>query len=219
MATATEVQLEDSKQAQGGRQIPRIYKTRWVLGIFLLVSLWILGAFIRGRGYSRLLQMFLLVAAMALLAGLGWLTPTIVRRQSMLNREESARILAFSSSAFLLLAVFLPEYLLGRPLLARSFILLIFSLALFAMYFAVSLRAERPALNSRAPVSAGKVLFLFCVVYFVATSWITLSKLHAFGYVGQDIAYFAQCLYTTLHGHLFYSNMYHDLLYGKPVTS
>lgn len=220
MATATEVQLEDSKQAQGGRQIPRIYKTRWVLGIFLLVSLWIFGAFIRGRGYSRLLQMVLLVAAMALLAGLGWLTTTIVRRQSMLNREESARILAFSSSAFLLLAVFLPEYLLGRPLLARSFILLIFSLALFVMYFVVSLRAERPALGLfRAPASAGKVLFVFCVVYFLATSWITLSKLHAFGYVGQDIAYFTQCLYTTLHGHLFYSNMYHDLLYGKPVTS
>src|SRR5215467_2796079 len=219
MGTATEVQLEGSKQAQGGRQIPRIYKTRWVLGIFLLVSLWIFAAFIRGRGYSRPLQMVLLVAAMALLIGLGWLTTTIVRRQSMLTREESARILAFSSSAFLLLAVFLPEYLLGRPLLARSFLLLIFSLTLFAMYFAVSLRAERPALNSRAPVSAGKVLFLFCVVYFFATSWITLSKLHAFGYVGQDIAYFTQCLYTTLHGHLFYSNMYHDLLYGKPVTS
>jgi uncharacterized membrane protein len=26
-------------------------------------------------------------------------------------------------------------------------------------------------------------------------------------------------MYTTLHGHLFYSNMYHDLLYGKAVTS
>jgi len=137
----------------------------------------------------------------------------------MLDREESTRILTFSSSAFFLLAVFLPEYLLGKPFLGRSFLLLIFSLTLFAMYFAVSLRAERPALNSRAPVSAGKVLFLFCVVYFFATSWITLSKLHAFGYVGQDIAYFTQCLYTTLHGHLFYSNMYHDLLYGKPVTS
>ena len=219
MGTATEVQLEGSKQAQRGRQIPRIYKTRWVLGIFLLVSLWIFGAFIRGRGYSRPLQMVLLVAAMALLIGLGWLATTIVRRQFMLDREESTRILVFSSSAFLLLAVFLPECLLGKPFLARSFLLLISSLALFAMYFSVSLRAERPALNFRPPVSAGKVLFLFCVVYFFATSWMTLSKLHAFGYVGQDIAYFTQCLYTTLHGHLFYSNMYHDLLYGKPVTS
>ena len=219
MATATEVQLEDSKQAQGGRQIPRTYKTRWILGIFLLVSLWIFGAFIRGRGYSRPLQLVILVAAIALLVGFGWLASRIVRRQFMLDREESTRILTFSSSAFFLLAVFLPEYLLGKPFLGRSFLLLIFSLTLFAMYFAVSLRAERPALNSRAPVSAGKVLFLFCVVYFFATSWITLSKLHAFGYVGQDIAYFTQCLYTTLHGHLFYSNMYHDLLYGKPVTS
>src|SRR5215813_11304485 len=218
MATATEVQLEDSKQAQGGRQIPRTYKTRWILGIFLLVSLWIFGAFIRGRGYSRPLQLVILVAAIALLVGFGWLASRIVRRQFMLDREET-RILTFSSSAFFLLAVFLPEYLLGKPFLGRSFLLLIFSLTLFAMYFAVSLRAERPTLNSRAPVSAGKVLFLFCVVYFFATSWITLSKLHAFGYVGQDIAYFTQCLYTTLHGHLFYSNMYHDLLYGKPVTS
>src|SRR5215467_4957210 len=148
MATATEVQLEDSKQAQGGRQIPRTYKTRWILGIFLLVSLWIFGAFIRGRGYSRPLQLVILVAAIALLVGFGWLASRIVRRQFMLDREESTRILTFSSSAFFLLAVFLPEYLLGKPFLGRSFLLLIFSLTLFAMYFAVSLRAERPALNS-----------------------------------------------------------------------
>ena len=219
MGTATEVKLEDLKPVQGGRRAPRTYKTRWALGILSLISLWIFAAFIRGRGYSRPLQLIILVAAMALLAVLGWLATTIVRRQFMLDREESARILTFSSSAFFLLAVFLPEYLLGKPLLARSFVLLIFALALFAMYFAVSWQAQRTAIHSRAPISAGRVLIFSGVVYFVATSWISLSKLHAFGYVGQDIAYFTQCLYTTLHGHLFYSNMYHDLLYGKQVTS
>src|SRR5215467_4537814 len=219
MATATEVQLEDSKQAQGGRQIPRTYKTRWILGIFLLVSLWIFGAFIRGRGYSRPLQLVILVAAIALLVGFGWLASRIVRRQFMLDREESTRILTFSSSAFFLLAVFLPEYLLGKPVLARSLLLLGFALSLFVAFLAVSVRAALPMKTFRRRISAGTALLIFCAAYFLATSWIAVAKLHAFGYVGQDIAYFTQCLYTTLHGHLFYSNMYHDLLYGKPVTS
>src|SRR5215472_15097087 len=109
METATEVQLEESGFAQGGKKIPRTYKTTWGLGIFLLVSVWIWAAFIRGLGYTRPLQLLLVLCAVALAAGLGWLVARIVRRQFMLDPGDNGKLMAFSASAFLLLAVFLPE--------------------------------------------------------------------------------------------------------------
>ncbi|HEY6348996.1 MAG TPA: DUF2079 domain-containing protein [Candidatus Angelobacter sp.] len=220
MGAATEPQLGEKKSTQGEKMVPRTYRQMWVLGIFLLASIWLWVAFVRGRGYARPLQILLLPGAMAGVAAFAWLLSRFLRHRFRLENGEATRAVAFSSSALLLLAVFLPEYLLGKPLLVRSFALLAFSLLLFVVYVAVWLRGEKPDARAfRAPFSAGKLLAVFCVFYFFLTSWVTLAKLHAFGYVGQDIAYFTQCLYTTLHGRLFYSNMYHDLLYGKPVTS
>jgi len=220
MQTATEAQLDGARSTQGGKSVPRAHDKTWVLGIIIFVSLWLWAAFIRGRGFARPLQIVLLLGALAGVGAFAWLVNRFLRQQFKLESGQAARAVAFSSTAFLLLAVFLPEYLAGRPLLARSLILLGLSLVLFVAYVAVWLREELPATNqSRTPFSASKVLFIFCIVYFFLTSWIALVKLHAFGYVGQDVAYFTQCLYTTLHGRLFYSNMYHDLLYGKAVTS
>jgi uncharacterized membrane protein len=219
METAAEVQLEDSRPTQGEEKIPRTSAMR-VLGIFFLVSVWMWGAFLRRRIHSGTRQLLFLLGIMAAVAGLGWLVARILRRRFMLDRQESIRILVFASSAFLLLAIFIPEFILGRPPLVRSMVLLGFSLLLFAAYVGLYLRKEnfrRRALGG--PFSSGKLLFIFCLVYFVAASWVSMLKLHAFGYVGQDVAYFTQCLYTTLHGHLFYSNMYHDLLYSKAVGS
>lgn len=220
MGTATEAQLEDTNSTQGGKNVPRFRTKMWILGTFILAAIWLWAAGARGQGYTRPWQIVLLLGVLAGVGAFAWLVNRSLRQWFTLESGEATRMLAFSANAFLLLAVFLPEYLLGRPLIARSFVLLGFSLMLFAAYVAVWRRGEISADKPfRASFSAGKLLFIFCVAYFLLTSWVTLAKLHAFGYVGQDIAYFTQCLYTTLHGHLFYSNMYHDLLYGKPVTS
>ncbi|HLJ25249.1 MAG TPA: DUF2079 domain-containing protein [Candidatus Angelobacter sp.] len=219
MGTAVGAHLENPKPQQSERVVPRAYAA-WLLGIFLLTSFWLWAAFVRGRVHSRASQLLLLLVCAALLAGFGWLVSGALRRRFSLSSREGAKILAYSSSAFLLLLVFFPEYLMGRPVLVRSFLLLGFSLLLFAFYLALSLRGAASSIKRPQPnVAPAIALVIFCAAYFVLTSWITLAKLHAFGYVGQDIAYFTQCLYTTLHGQLLYSNMYHDLLYGKPVTS
>ena len=220
MGAATEVRSEKPRLTQRGEKVPSTHKKRWVLGILVLAALWLWAAFFRGRGYSRPVQALLLLCAVTGVAAVVWLAGYFVRSRFRQDSAESTRAVSFASIALLLLAVFLPEYVLGKPILPRSIALLGFSLLLFVAYVAVWLRTEAPAVKpSKAPFSAGKILTIFCVLYFFLTSWITLVKLHAFGYVGQDIAYFTQCLYTTLHGHLFYSNMYHDLLYGKQVTS
>lgn len=216
METATEVQLEDLTAGQTKSILPRSAALR-LLGLFLSTSIWLWAAFVRGRIHSGPAQILLFLLGMGLVACFGLFVIQVLQRRFALDFLASVRILALSSCAFLLLVVFYPEYLLGRPLLLRSLVLLLFSLVLFAAYLMLSLRPRFSVPGLRiAPATA---LLIFCAVYFLLTSWITLAKLHAFGYVGQDIAYFTQCLYTTLHGHLLYSNMYHDLLYGKPVSS
>lgn len=176
--------------------------------------LWGWAAFVRGGSHDRRAQL-LLTAAIAALAVLLWLARSVILRR--VGAAPGASF-AFSASSFLLLAVFLPDYLLGKPqALPRSLVLLTLFLLLFAAYSALPLRPDMSRLGWRAKPKT--ILLGFCVVYFGVTTWVTLVKLRAFGYVGQDIAYFSQCLYTTLHGQLFSSNLYHDLLYGKPVGS
>lgn len=219
MGTASGVQLENPALHHRGQALPTSYIV-WLLGIFFLASTWLWAAFVRGRVHSGPAQALLFLIGMGVVAGCGLLSARILQRQFALDSFSRVQTLAYSSSAFLLLFLFLPEYLLGRPVLARSFVLLGFSALLFAGYLMLSLR--RPVLSLKSlglRITPGRALVVFCFVYFLLTSWLALAKLHAFGYVGQDIAYFTQCLHTTLHGHLFYSNMYHDLLYGKPVTS
>jgi uncharacterized membrane protein len=190
-----------------------------VAGISLLVSVWLWAAMLRNGGSPRYLQLAVVLGCFMAVAASGRLLARITQTQFGLSSAASAEAVAFSFGAFCLLAVFLPEYMLGsRPPLARSLVLLLLAILLAVAYLGISLRC-RLAIFNRLRWNAATALAVFAGLYFLATSYLSVKKLHVFGYVGQDIAYFTQCLYTTLHGHLFYSNMYHDLLYGKPVTS
>lgn len=219
--------METSAEASVGlgldkveENIPRAHGA-WVLGISVFVSIWMWFAFVRGRGYHSGLQLLFLIGALGSMGVFRWVVSWVLRRHYSFLPRKRAKALAFCYGAFLLLAVFLPEYLLGKPpLLVKSFALLGFSLLLFAVYFVTAVRCTIPSSRTRRlPVTPGIAVLGFCIIYFALTSCLAITKLHGFGYVGQDIAYFTQCLYTTLHGHLFYSNMYHDLLYSKPVSS
>ena len=218
MATSTEVQERDS---EAGSKIENVSRacTAQVLGISLLVSVWLWAAFLRQGGLPFYLQLAALAGCFIGVAMGARFLVRITQARFGLQPSTSAETVAFSFGAFCLLAVFLPEYLLGnRPPLVRSLVLLLFSVLLACAYLGISLRRQ-PAIFSRLRFSAAIAVTSFAGLYFLITSYLSVKKLHSFGYVGQDIAYFTQCLYTTLHGHLFYSNMYHDLLYGKPVTS
>jgi uncharacterized membrane protein len=119
----------------------------------------------------------------------------------------------------LLLSVFLPEHLTsgGSVLMPHLVPLLLAATCLAADLFVGSTTsADRwISLHHRA----AKILTGFVVVYGAIGTILAIAKLHAFGYVGQDIGYFMQCLYTGMHGQLFASNQYHDLLYTGTVTS
>lgn len=215
METSTEAQ--STKPPRGAIESASGMSWVWIGILSGIAATWGWGAFVRGRGYGRGIQLLLITAIIALIASLLRLGWNAALRRARILPTDCAGLLVFTACAFLLLAVFLPEYVLGKPqVLLRSFVLLGLCLALFASYIRIAAgRTEEPSPS----MSSGMVLFCLCALYFFATTWVTLTKLHAYGYVGQDIAYFTQCLYTTLHGHLFYSNMYHDLLYGKPVSS
>jgi hypothetical protein len=198
--------------------IPRI-PIYGVLGICFLAVIWLWASFIRGRGGLGSEQFEMVALALLGIGLASWLNWRWIASAHGTKQGEPGRIFSFCFSAFLLLAIFLPEAALGKPLSHfRSFLLLGLVILLF-LGVGHFVRRSLGGYEGLGMASPGRILFWSCVAYFLLTSWFTLAKLHAFGYVGQDIAYFTQCSYTTLHGHLFYSNMYHDLLYGQPVWS
>ncbi|MHB1020785.1 MAG: DUF2079 domain-containing protein [Acidobacteriaceae bacterium] len=122
-----------------------------------------------------------------------------------------------------LLGLFLPEHVLSQGLESNSHV---FPLVLVAIWilivevrFPSPYRARVFSFLKRLEANAYRILMVFAGLYFVVTSALAVLKLHEFGYVGQDIAYFMQCLYTGLHGNLFSSNQYQDLLYTTTVHS
>jgi uncharacterized membrane protein len=147
----------------------------------------------------------------------------ILRRFARKDRKTAFVRVSFAASACLLFLFFLPEYLLGNQVLPiRSWILLFLAFVLFGACLWESTRtADQPFGTSEEKLSGGARLALisFLVAYFFGCSWLSLQKLEALGYAGQDLAYFSQIFYTTLHGRLFNSNFYQDLLYTRTVQS
>jgi uncharacterized membrane protein len=118
-----------------------------------------------------------------------------------------------------LLAAFLPEHLASSASLVEPHLLPIFLAAICFVAQRADADYSKTIQSSASRFHPAHALILFTAIYFVVGCILAISKLHAFGYVGQDIGYFMQCLYTGLHGKLFESNQYHDLLYTREVHS
>src|SRR5262245_36519411 len=148
-----------------------------VFGVLLVVALWLWAYFLRARaGLSLDGVTFAGVAVFCVLLS-RWLTCILL--ESSIAREARKRDFRFFLLSFLLLAVCLPEGVLGQAASRlRAFLLLGFALLLF---FSVNRLARhfRSGFNQRSVI---RVLVAFCLVYFLLTSWFTLAKLRAFGY-------------------------------------
>jgi uncharacterized membrane protein len=193
---------------------------RWAvhLPIFLgsaAIGLWSWLAFFRPLGIKGLLAagvVFTFTSAFFFLAA---------RLASIVDGDESHALqqeLAKCSLAFALLLLFLPEYTarVRPPVLRSSLLLLTFSVLWIVLY---SLCRRRAAGIHGWPVDRAIWPVITAVSLFFALTALALRKLYVFGYVGQDLAYFAQIMHTTLHGHLFWGSLLQDLLYSQPVTT
>jgi uncharacterized membrane protein len=140
------------------------------------------------------------------------------------NKENATglhQVAAAAISPAVVFAVYLPEYLLGgRVAMSRSLVLVALVVSLSALLWRV---ADQKPLGSETTLRQDRVaLTLFGIglgVYFIVITALSLRKLATLGYAGQDLAYFSQIFYTTLHGKLLYSNFYQDLLYTRTVYS
>ncbi len=178
-------------------------------GEVLIGLLWILGALNYVRQGGRHAGILLLAASLLLGPRIAMSLFKLVRPLPALSPHMW----------ILLLGLFLPEHMTsGGTVVAPHLVplLLAFVCAAFET-FAFPLGALFAWLNQERRAAA--CLAVFVLIYFVAATALAILKLRDFGYVGQDIGYFMQCLYTGLHGELFTSNQYHDLLYTATVTS
>jgi len=191
-----------------------------ISGYALLTWLWSWTAFGRDARSSGSFGILVLGAAVAVTFTILWWLLRILSPADF--GADQPRRIAACFKACLVFLVFLPEYVIGHQVPAvRSYILLSLSGTLFAT-FAYIFIIRRPARSrtasgglNRAPVT----FLVFVGVYYLVCNYLSIRKFHNFGYVGQDLAYFSQCFYTTIHGHFFYGNLLQDLLYSKPVFS
>lgn len=136
---------------------------------------------------------------------------------------KKSTVPVYAAAWIYFLALFLPGHLFFSGVSSKSHMVPLSIALLWAFIERFRQRsALQPLLLSQEKVSDGyahRTLFVFGNLYFIATTVLAIIKFRNFGYVGQDIAYFMQCLYTGLHGQLFASNQYHDLLYTTTVHS
>jgi uncharacterized membrane protein len=186
----------------------------WLVRLLPLVEiliglLWILGAleYLRAGGHYAVV---LLAAALVLV---------VPRQIQLIAGLRNSAAQTGPQVWMLLLGVFLPEHLSSAGTVIMPHLL---PLGLAATCLLVDTLVGATT-SAEGWISihhrAATVLTGFVILYAVGTTALAILKLHRFGYVGQDIGYFMQCLYTGLHGELFASNQYHDLLYTHTVTS
>lgn len=155
-------------------------------------------------------------AAALLILSLLLLGPRLLR---MARRGQPASNQPYPPIWLLLLLLFLPEHLTsGGSVVGPHLVpLLLASVCLCAEMLANFTASSGEWIGQHHRAGVG--LAAFVAVYGLITTLLAIGKLHAFGYIGQDIGYFMQCLYTGMHGQLFSSNQYHDLLYTRTVSS
>ena len=136
-------------------------------------------------------------------------------RQREAHRERIEDRLSRCSFATLLLALFLPEYA-GRlqPAWQVTIALLLLCFGVWLAWTALATSARRPSAKLSITAMATLLVLLTAV-----TTGLAIRKFLVFGYVGQDLAYFGQIMYSTAHGHLFRGNLLQDLLYSRAVTT
>lgn len=183
----------------------------------LPASLWICLAFFPASGLS--IRNSIVVMLMAGFVGFHALASSFAVRvcthESPIRlRKEVARC-CLVGVAF---AIFIPEYLghVHPPALRSLLLLLLFGSLWFVLYgFCVTQHRRGVKLDRYFLITS---LVALALLFSLMTA-LAIRKYIVFGYVGQDLAYFAQIMHTTLHGSLFRGNLLQDLLYTRPVTT
>ncbi len=191
-----------------------------VPGLFVSVvaASWSYLAFFRGRREGSLKAIGVAVGTAVFLF---LMRAALLRLSGVLGsaRRDLAHQLTRCSYASAIFLFFFPEYLgsHGQPYI-RSLVLLATVIALyFALVLICTLFAAGVREPSRAAVTAAGCASVSAI--FLLTTFLSIRKYEVFGYVGQDLAYFGQIFYTTIHGHLFWGTLLQDLIYSKPVVS
>lgn len=167
------------------------------------------------------------IRPLAIAGGIGILLSLLCFVLTRMRARQSERLLgviACSSSAMLLPASFLPEYVLGGHVWPmRTAILIVLTSVLFLTIFLCCARdtENKRDASMQSRLSAGQLtaFIIFMVGYFALSVFASVRKYEMLGYAGQDLAYFSQIFYTTVHGRFFNGNFYQDLLYSRTVQS
>jgi len=186
-----------------------------------LTALWAWCAF-RGNEQAHSVVIHIVLSVLVVLA-LSLVACLWLYHHGRFSWREALRGAVRCSCASWLFLVFMPEYVFGKPVLpVRTQALLALALGLYFLFLFFSSALERYPDHGNVRKTSPRItiaLTVVAVTYFLISTLLSIIKLRYFGYSGQDLAYFCQIFYTTLHGRFFNGNLYQDLYYGKAVQS
>lgn len=217
LQTFASVPVEQQTPSNSGRLLLTLPVLLEIIASSVVLITWIKLAFV--PGHSLVLSSSAILFASLVMAGvIAFLIQTLPLAGDTTQALAIQGNLARCSLSSLIVLIFFPEYLARvQPPLARSYLVLAIVTTLWFLLSAMCILHGRRRRLSDLRVQQIAVSML--LILFSAVTEIAIRKYLVFGYVGQDLAYFAQIMHTTLEGHLFWGNLLQDVIYSRAVTT
>lgn len=197
---------------------PAFYNSAALLVASFTLAAWLYLAFLRGFIQVAVGLPLLFCVLVACMWGARKLLVSWLAKDGD-RRIELETLISRSFCSALIVLLFFPEYIASHGISPfRSVVCLVVTVTLIITQVAISLRYVGRHSSPTARM-ARLVCICFTTVVFALTTGLAIWKYHIFGYVGQDLAYFSEIMYTTLHGHLFWGTLLQDLIYSHAVTT
>lgn len=150
-----------------------------------------------------------------------WIISSFLSTRDLgLPLKESLQKNSFPFSAFILLLVFVGEFLLGAPSSARAASVLSMSIMLFYLFKIIANSSKFDTLYFRLESISGYLIFAIVLSHgIILTAMVVLRHYHFGSVLGEDTGYYNQIFWSTLHGEFFKGSLTQARYFAPPVHS
>jgi uncharacterized membrane protein len=193
--------------------------TLFVFFTGLLLAIYIAAA---ATGLQFTIPLFLVTAAIvSVTLTIIWILSSLsLASTRSLTLDQSLRISSFPFISFWLLAVFIGEFLFGKPSLTRSIGILVVCIGLFSLFqLSIRVRNVKTLFDWSECKSQHFIVLLIGAYAIIFTALIVMRHCWFGSVLGEDTGYYSQILWNTLNGKFFYGTLTQARYFDPPVYS
>lgn len=140
--------------------------------------------------------------------------------RSGLTLTENLRRNSFPFTAFFLLALFMGEFVFGRPSLSRALLVFILCIGLFFLFRSLIASERVGGIFDRLESVSGYLAAGVVISHGIILTTIVILRHYYFGSVlGEDTGYYNQILWSTLKGEFFKGSLTQARYFSPPVNT